>query len=253
MTNDDSLMNDEETGEAVAKYLAENPDLLEGFVPAHDLWPTIESRISARVIPITAARARSRRKAEWLPMLIAASALIAGSAGITYVLTMRAASHAGSSSASVATANTPAQNIPPAPASDSEHVTQVVAPRQNETAVAHNDARSSDDKEQPAITRHRAAAQLASQPSATGNDEMRRTYDSEIATLHAALEARRAQLNPATVETIEQNLRVIDNALRQSREALAKDPNSRLLNDQLDRTLAKKTGLLRAAALLPAA
>jgi hypothetical protein len=257
MTNDDPLMNDEETGEAVAKYLEENPELLDGFVPAHDLWPAIESRISARVIPITAAPDRFRRKAGWLPMLVAASALVAGSAGITYVLTMRSAAQAISPASVAATGapmtGAPVQTAPLASAIDSQHVAQVVAPRQDETTVAHNDASAGDDRKRPAVTQHRAAAQLASHPSAGGNDEMRRTYDSEIATLHAALEARRAQLNPATVETIEQNLAVIDNAIRQSREALARDPNSRLLNDQLDRTLAKKTGLLRAAALLPAA
>jgi hypothetical protein len=253
--SDDPIMSGEEAEEAVARYLDENPELLDGFVPAHDLWPAIESRISARVIPITAVPARSRRNTGWLPMLIAASALVAGSAGITYVLTTRAASQGASPATvatTVATSGAPAQTSSPGAATDSQHVPQVVAPRQNETAVAHNDVRTGDG-EQPEVAQHRATTQLASHPSATGNDEMRSTYAAEIATLHAALEARRSQLNPATVETIEQNLTVIDNALRQSREALAKDPNSRLLNDQLDRTLAKKTGLLRAAALLPAA
>jgi hypothetical protein len=94
---------------------------------------------------------------------------------------------------------------------------------------------------------------LASRGDEHTTDGMRQTYDSEITTLHRALEARRGQLNPATVEIIEQNLSVIDEAIRQSRAALAADPNSRLLNDQLDRTLAKKTILLRAAALLPSA
>jgi hypothetical protein len=95
--------------------------------------------------------------------------------------------------------------------------------------------------------------QLASRNGNNEGDVMRQTYDSEITTLRAALDARRGQLNPSTVAVIEQNLRVIDEAIRQSRAALAKDPNSSLLNDQLDRTLAKKTGLLRAAALLPSA
>ncbi|MFI5239674.1 MAG: hypothetical protein ACHQQP_07670, partial [Gemmatimonadales bacterium] len=74
-----------------------------------------------------------------------------------------------------------------------------------------------------------------------------------IASLKLALDSRRSHLNPATVAVIEQNLGVIDEAIRQSRAALARDPNSRLLNNQLDRTLATKTGLLRAAVLLPAA
>jgi hypothetical protein len=101
--------------------------------------------------------------------------------------------------------------------------------------------------------RGRPAVQLASRNGNNEGDALRETYDSEITTLRAALDARRGQLNPSTVAVIEQNLRVIDEAISQSRAALAKDPNSSLLNDQLDRTLAKKTGLLRAAALLPSA
>lgn len=251
MTNEDPIMDEEEAGEAVARYLEENPQLLEGIVPAHDLWPAIESRISARVIPISVAPTTraARRSMGWLPMLIAASALIASTAGVTYVLTTRSASH-GTANGSVATTLTPA----PVAHTDSQRAKQVVEP---EGVVASGNV-PREGRDSPSTGTHhgnarRATTQLASRPSAAGNDVMRRTYDSEMETLHAALEARRSQLSPSTVEIIEQNLRVIDDAIRQSKEALAKDPNSRLLNDQLDRTLAKKTGLLRAAALLPAA
>jgi hypothetical protein len=54
------------------------------------------------------------------------------------------------------------------------------------------------------------------------------------------------------VKIIEKNLLVIDKAIAESRAALAKDPHSRFLNEQLTRVLDQKVGLLRTAALLPA-
>jgi hypothetical protein len=253
MTNEEPIMDDEQAGEAVARYLEDNPELLQGIVPEHDLWPAIESRISARVVSISAAPVRvARRSPGWMPMLIAASALIAGSAGITYVLTTHStAAGVAAGSAAATTAATPSS-----PLNDSGALpaTQTVQPQAGTTAVAHNDAPADGAEDAPVIThQRRSSVRLASRPGPTGGDAIRKTYDSEIRTLHAAVEARRGQLNESTIAVIEQNLRVIDEAIRQSKEALAKDPNSRLLNDQLDRTLAKKTGLLRAAALLPAA
>lgn len=257
MTDEDAFMDDEQAGDAVARYFEDNPELLQGIVPAHDLWPSIESRISARVIPISAvpanvARTRAGRMLGWIPMLAAASALIAASAGITYVLTNRAATQ-GAAPSMVASA--PAQH-------DTRGDAQRVAGTGTQgastppAAVEGRDDVSEGSRTDVASASRRddgATAQLASHPAAGQTDDMRRTYDAEITTLHAALDARRPQLNPATVSIIEQNLRVIDEAIRQSKEALAKDPNSRLLNDQLDHSLATKTSLLRAAALLPAA
>ena len=102
MTNEEPLMDDEQAGDAVAKYLEDNPELLQGIVPEHDLWPAIESRISARVIPMSVRQPRAaHRSFRWVPMLIAASALVAASAGITYVLTSRSAV-TGNTSGSIA-------------------------------------------------------------------------------------------------------------------------------------------------------
>jgi len=50
---------------------------------------------------------------------------------------------------------------------------------------------------------------------------------------------------------IEQNLRIIDAAVKQSRAALARDPKSGFLADQLNNALDKKVELLRTVALLP--
>ena len=252
MTNEDPIMDNEQAGEAVARYLEENPELLNGIAPSRDLWPAIEGRISTRLLPIAREHARGRvghRKFGWLPVLIAASALVAASAGITYVLT----SHGPQHDVAVLPVTTPASNTTAAP----PHVTPEVPVASNETQVASTEAdRKATVAPSPTAQlerARRATSRLASHTGASTGDDVRSTYDNEIATLHAALDARRGQLNPATVAVIEENLRVINEAIRQSKAALAKDPNSRLLNDQLDRTLATKTGLLRAAALLPAA
>jgi hypothetical protein len=283
MTNEDPLMDDEQAGDAVAKYLEEHPELIQEIAPPHDLWPAIERRISARVIPMQAPVVRGvpriRRSLGWMPMLIAASALVVASAGVTYVLTTRAGTTGGAASAVAAgSAQSGVQGgvqggvqsggetgaaTPGEGAGESGGAARLAQSQAGDT-----DARG--EAESPAVTRavhaamHAAAGpearsgvrtgmRLASRGDEHTTDGMRQTYDSEITTLHRALEARRGQLNPATVEIIEQNLSVIDEAIRQSRAALAADPNSRLLNDQLDRTLAKKTILLRAAALLPSA
>lgn len=249
MTNEIPLMDDDQAAAAVAKYLEENPELLQGIVPAHDLWPAIENRIVARVIPIPAVPVHVIGRALGLiPMLIAASALVAAGAGITYVLTARAEVHRTAPGA-VASTHTGAPANAEAPGAD-----QIAHPRKSAAAAAHIDVAARGNHDSPApIPEKRTAAQFASHTEYDGSDDMRRTYDSEITILRTALNARRDQLSETTVAIIEQNLRVINDAIRQSKDALAKDPNSRLLNDQLDRTLAKKTGLLRAAVLLPAA
>ena len=256
MTNEDPIMNDEQVEEAVAKYLEDNPELLQGIVPEHDLWPAIESRISARVIPMSVKPAHAGRRAwGWLPMLAAASALVVASAGITYLLTTSAASRSGASGAVASTSPT-GVSVTHNPLVDTvtRPATQVASVEPTRSKAARDGATTHAKGNAPDFAqRTSSATQLASHHTHDEGDQVRKTYDSEITTLHAALEARRGQLNPATVAVIEQNLRVIDEAISQSEAALARDPNSRLLNDQLDRTLAKKTGLLRAAALLPAA
>ena len=253
--NDEPLMNEEQAGEAVARYLEENPELLDGIAPSDDLWPAIENRISARVLPLQSAPRSAyagrtaRRTYGWVPMLLAASALVATSAGITYELTSRGSQRpaAVSVASSIPAANHGTRS------NDSSDVTSRTAAPSVAMVTSDSNAASRSAASVASQRTSRAASRLASTTLPTGGDDMRSTYDAEIATLHDALEARRGQLNPGTVAVIEQNLRVINDAIRQSRAALAKDPNSSLLNDQLDRTLAKKTGLLRAAALLPAA
>jgi|SRR5579862_8445713 len=78
------------------------------------------------------------------------------------------------------------------------------------------------------------------------------TYEREIDGLRTIVRDRRSQLDPKTVAVIERNLSVIDSAIVESRNALAKDTNSAFLVDQLDHALDTKLTLLRTVALLPA-
>ena len=74
----------------------------------------------------------------------------------------------------------------------------------------------------------------------------------EIAELQLVLVQRRAELDPKTLAILAINLSVIDRAIAESQTALAQDPASRFLSQQLTRTLDRKLELLRTAALIPA-
>jgi hypothetical protein len=72
-------------------------------------------------------------------------------------------------------------------------------------------------------------------------------YDAAIADLELVLRDHRGELDPATVRVIERNLRVIDDATAQARQALAADPASPYLNGHLATQLKRKLTLLRQA------
>jgi anti-sigma factor RsiW len=90
-------------------------------------------------------------------------------------------------------------------------------------------------------------------PVSDGRGEGLASYDSAITGMQQLLATRRSQLDTATVRIVEQSLVVIDLAIRQAREALARDPNNMYLNGQLQRTLDRKLDLLRRVATMPAA
>jgi hypothetical protein len=58
-------------------------------------------------------------------------------------------------------------------------------------------------------------------------------------------------VDPQTLAVIELNLRVIDDAILQCKQALTKDPASRFLMQSLNSELENKVELLRRAASLP--
>jgi hypothetical protein len=104
----------------------------------------------------------------------------------------------------------------------------------------------------PRVGDVRTVARQGAEPLAASAAPGAATYDREIAQLRRVVQQRRADLDSGTVAVLERNLRVIDDAIAQSRAALARDPRSRFLGQQLERTLDQKLELLRTAALLPA-
>lgn len=75
-------------------------------------------------------------------------------------------------------------------------------------------------------------------------------YDSAVADLQQALRNGRGHLDPATIAIVEQNLKIIDRAIDQARQAVADDPGNSYLTSHLVETRRKKLDLLRRAAAL---
>jgi Putative zinc-finger len=75
-------------------------------------------------------------------------------------------------------------------------------------------------------------------------------YDAAVRDLERVLLDQRDRLDPRTVIVLERNLRVIDEAIREAREALGADPANTLLNSHLASARRRKLDLLRRAALI---
>ncbi len=217
---------------AIAQHAGELPEL----VPERDLWTDIERRIEPAVIPLAPARtthARRYTRSAWLGAT--AAALVAATASVTYVATrhsfqqqqqQQVAAVSGGDSAA-----TPSRPVSP---SASESLAAPAAPQRIATA--------------PESARPRpAATTVARVPKVPGEI----AYDREIGRLERIVHERRSELDTSTVAVIEKNLRVIDAAIADSRAALARDPRSRFLNDQLNDALDRKVELLRTVAFLP--
>jgi len=195
---------------------------LPDLVPTRDLWDGIAARIEAPVVTLPARRAGGavwrRHAAAWIGA--AAAGLVVATAGVTYMAT-RAFDHGATSPVASTTPATHPATTPSAPT----------------TAPA------------PA-----GPSRLANSGGAPATRQLRpeQVYDREIGALAAILQQRRSQLDTSTVRVIEHNLQIIDAAIAQSRAALAKDPASGFLNDQLNSALDQKVELLRTVALLPA-
>ncbi|OYV66618.1 MAG: hypothetical protein B7Z72_11030, partial [Gemmatimonadetes bacterium 21-71-4] len=177
----------------VSAQAAELPVL----TPSRDLWRGIATRLETPVVALADRRPWWRSPA-LLSAAVAATFVVAAVLG--YATTHRAAR--GSAAAPPAAPVT-AQRAPvPTPA---------------DTALGG-----------PAQARLAANRAARATPAA-----VEQSYDTEIAALHAVLNARRNRLDPTTVAVIEKNLTVIDGAIAQCKTALARDPASRFLLQSL--------------------
>jgi len=234
-----SLLRDIEN---ISKGAAAMPDL----IPSRDLWQGIEARIAAPVIPLAARPERQRRFAPaW--MGVAAAALIVTTAGITYMLTARSV---GPAQSGTVAKTTPTTNQVP-PNSGSESGAAATSPGLGIASTPRGGAPSRLTTDNVTPDRPRTPASLASQTNADrAHSDL--VYGKEIDMLQRIVSQRRTQLDSSTVAIIERNLKIIDAAIEQSRAALANDPASRMLDQQLTHALDKKVELLRTAAMLPA-
>ena len=222
--------------ENIREEAAAMPDL----VPSKDLWNGIEARIAAPVIPLTARPERQKRFAPaW--MGIAAAALVVSTAGITYTLTSRSLTKPDSRPVAAAPTG---ETQPPLDTGSATQPSNAIA------AASTGGSGTLPETRRPSGQRGGIPASLASQPQ-NEPSHSDAVYGKEIEMLQRVVSERKTQLDPATVAIIEKNLQIIDAAIAQSRAALAKDPASMLLSDQLTHALDKKVELLRTAALLP--
>ena len=187
--------------------------------PSRDLWAGISARIAT---PVRTLESRRPRPSVWVASVsvlrrhAVAAALVVATAGVTYTVTRLTA-----------------------PVAVPQHVA-VVAP-----VVPSVSQPVTPPPAQP-LPSSPVVAVAAKKPTATY------TYDQEITQLHKIVIERQDQLDPRTLAVIRRNLAVIDSAITESRKALAHDPKSAFLADQLDHALDTKLELLRTAALLPA-
>jgi hypothetical protein len=228
--------------------LREEAAALPDLVLARDLWEGIESRIATPVIPL-AARPGSKRSFAPAWMGVAAAALIVSTAGITYMLTAR--SLAPRQSGFFARVIPPAgQTGPQVDAGSTQQRPPNAVTGSPSQVDGGNPANVSQGGGTPTQRAGIPATLVNLTQSGSSNSEV--VYGREIEMLQGILRRRKTQLDSSTVAIIEKNLRIIDAAIEQSRAALAKDPASILLSEQLTHALDKKVGLLRTAALLPA-
>jgi len=214
------------------------------LVPSRDLWAGIATRIEAPVVSLAPRAALRPRSAERLRLAAVAAALVAVTAGVTYTLTSRGAvAPDGAVALVTARGRSNDSGLGVAP-NDSAPVTAPAAP-----AVATNDsAPASEGRAEDATSTGRPATQAVGNSSETnaGSSSSR-----EIDRLRTIFLRNRSQLDPRTAAIIEANLKVIDDAIAQSKAALSQDPASRFLNNQLNNALGKKLELLKTAAQLP--
>ena len=209
---------------------AEASELPE-LTPSRDLWSGIAERIEAPVVPLTVRAAAApnvdRRRGERLRLAAVAAALVAVTAGVTYTLTVSR----GGAEPQVA-----------AVSPDSGRDSIKSAPTGSQSTVAVIDSAPKTDPQDSIAPEPPTTQNVGSAPAGSSR---------EIDRLRTVFLRNRGQMDPRTAAIIEANLKVIDDAIAQSKAALAQDPASRFLNNQLNTALDKKLELLRTAAQLP--
>lgn len=235
------------------RAISQSAASLTDLAPSRDLWKGIEERIQPAVVSIGQRREGIHVSRRLLG--IAAAALVVISSSITYVAT-RGTAPSGKRPVRVVEAP---RDIPVPGSSDeiTSRAPAIAAPAASSgasapaTSNARQTAPAAKTPRQPSFggtTSGSSRNSLAANRATTAGEK---AIAPEIEQLQALLKERRDQLDPSTVKIVEDNLALIDAAVKQAREALMKDPASGFLTQQLDGALQKKVQLLRTVATLP--
>ena len=248
---------------------------LDELTPSRDLWDGIAARIEAPVVPLPAAGVVAApavtvpihtRRPAWASrarLAAVAAGLVAVTAGVTYTITAaryRDQQTVVAPPASVAPDSPARHDVALGAAESARSSDSTGLPGERSASQGSSSERpipptAPRDPERAAVAGGAAGSQnVANAGSAdrnAGNGEAT-TYSREIERLREVFTQHKSRLDPRTAAILELNLKVIDEAIAQSRAALAQDPASGFLNDRLNSALEKKLELLRRAATLPA-
>jgi hypothetical protein len=184
--------------------------------PQRDLWPGVAGR-TERIAP-------PRRISFTLPQLAAAAVLLMGISAVTAIEVMAPASRPGPASGMVA------------PAASSQ------SPSASSAGAEASRSAPSDD----AAAERNGPRDLSIVPVGLADAQ----YDAAVADLEKAVKNGRGRLDKSTIDIVEHNLQIIDQAIAQARDALAADPANAYLSGHLVEARRRKLDLLRRAAAL---
>ncbi len=192
--------------------------------PSRDLWEGIESRIAADVIELPVTGEFPAQAIVESPAAFVAPVSPLATGEWLSPLGSRLAPWRGLAAATVLVALTAA-------------ITWSVAAR-NTTQVAASAADSGFALAMAATRNTRLAS----------GRTLEETYDSEISALRKLVDDQRADIDSATLAAVERNLQVIDQAIAESKAALAQSPSSAFLLERLTDAYDTKLRTLRAVA-----
>ena len=203
--------------------------------PSRDLWSGIAERIEAPVVAFPGSPSvQQRRWGRYVSLGVAAAALIAVTATITHRMDGGPVDHTTGGPVDRLTGGLKAND------GKTPTVTQpapVVAAAVDSGPPVH---RSTGQPVSP--TTHLASnTKLSAQ----------QTYDREITKLLVVYNQRRPDLDSTTVAIVRKNLKIIDEAIAQTKLALKRDPASEFLMESLNDAFDTKIQLLRNVAMLP--
>ncbi len=244
--------------------LVSSAGALPPLAPDRDLWPAIEARLDAPVLTLRARPALTveSRTVSWRTVAAAAAVLVTLSAGVTWNVARRAplrdvavVPSLVTSGDSMTLSRDPSADDARAWTPDGEGGSAVPdidgavdgAPPSVLASPLTGGGRRGALASAPSRTGSRPQAEAASNSRVVAIDTL---YGREIATLRTIAETQLGLLDSATVNVVRRNLDIIDAAILESRAALANDPNSGFLLEQLDRAYERKVDLLRRVALL---